>query len=157
MLKFLLAAVLIVVDQASKLFVIKWLHQNESIPVIADIFHITLVYNTGSAFGMFRDHNWILTYISVFAIIFILLLLVRRPGVKSEGYHRLWQTALVLILSGAAGNLIDRLKFGYVVDFLDFRIWPVFNFADSLITCGVILLAFLFLRKDVFIENNNLN
>jgi len=143
-----LVAVLVFIDQVSKLAVLKRLHQNDSVPVIDNIFHITLVYNTGSAFGFLRNQNWILTYMSVFAIIAILFLLLRRPKFSSVLYLNIWQSALLLVLCGATGNLFDRLRLGYVVDFLDFRIWPVFNFADSMITCGVILLLFILFKKE---------
>ncbi len=146
--KAILVAVLVFIDQVSKFAVLKRLHQNDSVPVINNIFHITLVYNTGSAFGFLRNQNWILTYISIFAIIAILYLLVRRPKFSSDLYLHIWQSALLLVLCGATGNLFDRLRFGYVVDFLDFRIWPVFNFADSMITCGVILLLFILFKKE---------
>lgn len=149
MTKALLVAFLVFVDQISKLAVLKRLHQDNSIPVIPDIFHITLVYNTGSAFGFLRNQNWILTYITLLAIIIILFLLVRRPRFKSNFYLQMWQSALILILCGASGNLIDRIRFGYVVDFLDFRIWPVFNFADTMISCGVFLLLFLLMKNKV--------
>lgn len=139
---------LVFIDQVSKLAVLKRLHQNDSIPVINNIFHITLVYNTGSAFGFLRGQNWILTYISVLAIILILFLLVRRPKFSTSLYLHVWQSALLLVLCGATGNLFDRIRLGYVVDFLDFRIWPVFNFADSMITCGVILLLFILFKKE---------
>ena len=145
--KIFLAVSLIIFDQASKILVLKKLYQNESIPVLKNIFHITLVYNSGSAFGMLQKQNWILTYISIFAIVLILYLFVRRPRFSSENYQTVWQYALLFILSGATGNLIDRIRLGYVVDFLDFRVWPVFNFADSLITCGVAALVFLLLKK----------
>ncbi len=143
-----LFAVLVFIDQVSKLAVLKRLHQNDSIQIIKDFFHITLVYNTGSAFGFLHNQNWILAYISVFAIILILFLLVRRPKFSTNRYLRIWQSALLLVLCGATGNLFDRMRLGYVVDFLDFRIWPVFNFADSMITCGVIMLLFILLKKE---------
>jgi len=146
--KAFLVAVLVFIDQVSKFAVLKRLHQNDSVPVINNIFHITLVYNTGSAFGFLRNQNWILTYISIFAIIAILYLLVRRPKFTSDLYLHIWQSALLLVLCGATGNLFDRLRFGYVVDFLDFRVWPVFNFADSMITCGVILLLFILFKRE---------
>ncbi|MBU4305689.1 MAG: signal peptidase II [Candidatus Omnitrophica bacterium] len=145
--KILLSTVFILLDQISKLAVLKRLHQNESVPIINNIFHITLVYNSGSAFGILRNQNWILTYISVFAIVLIFFLLVRRPRFSSDLYLYLWQGALLLVLCGATGNLIDRIRLGYVVDFLDFRIWPVFNFADSMITSGVFILLFLLFKK----------
>jgi len=138
---------LVFLDQVSKLAVLKRLHQDESIPVISNILHLTLVYNSGSAFGILRNQNWLLTYISVFAIIVILFLLVRRPHFSSKRYLMIWQTALIFILCGATGNLIDRMRLGYVVDFIDLRVWPVFNVADSLITCGVVLLLFILLKK----------
>ncbi len=146
--KAFLVAVLVFIDQISKFAVLKRLHQNDSVPIINNIFHITLVYNTGSAFGFLRGQNWILTYISIFAIVAILFLLVRRPRFSADFYLHIWQSALLLVLCGATGNLFDRLCFGYVVDFLDFRIWPVFNFADSMITCGVILLLFILFKKE---------
>lgn len=148
MQKAFLVVVLVFIDQVSKLAVLKRLHQNDSIPVINNVFHITLVYNTGSAFGFLRNQNWILTYISIFAIIAILLLLVRRPKFSCGMYLNIWQSALLLVLCGATGNLLDRLRLGYVVDFLDLRIWPVFNFADSMITCGVLLLLFILFKKE---------
>ena len=146
--KAFLVTVLVFIDQVTKLAVLKRLHQNDSVPVINNIFHITLVYNTGSAFGFLRNQNWILTYLSIVAIIAVLFLLVRRPKFSSELYLHIWQSALLLVLCGATGNLFDRLRLGYVVDFFDFRIWPVFNFADSMITCGVILLLFILFKKE---------
>lgn len=145
--KIFLIAVLVFCDQVSKLAVLKRLHQNDSIPVIKDIFHITLVYNTGSAFGALKDFNWLLSYVSVFAVIAILYMLMRRPRFSSSWYLYLWQYGLLFILCGATGNLIDRVRLGYVVDFLDFRIWPVFNVADVLISSGVVILLFLLLSK----------
>ncbi|MBI4845948.1 MAG: signal peptidase II [Candidatus Omnitrophica bacterium] len=150
--KIFLSFFLIFLDQVLKLAVIKRLHQCESFPLIENIFHLTLVYNTGSAFGFFRNLNWLLTYISVFAIILIFLLLVRRPRFSSVFYLHIWQNALILVLSGASGNLIDRIRLGYVIDFLDLRIWPVFNFADMMITCGVFLLLFILVKKEAVIE-----
>jgi len=147
MIKAILVAFLVFVDQISKLAVLKRLHQDDSVPVLPGVFHLTLVYNSGSAFGFLRNRNWILAYITLLAIIIILFLLVRRPHFKSNLYLRLWQGALILILCGASGNLIDRIRFGYVVDFLDFRVWPVFNFADAMISCGVFLLLFLLIKK----------
>ncbi len=148
MYKLFIAAALVLLDQGTKLFALKILHQNQSLAVIDNVIHFTLVYNTGSAFGLLPGLNWILTYATLFAVAFILFLMGRRPHFKKPQYLTLWQVALMLILSGATGNLIDRLRLGYVVDFIDLRIWPVFNLADSLITIGVCILAFLFLKKE---------
>ncbi|MCM8812312.1 MAG: signal peptidase II [Candidatus Omnitrophica bacterium] len=141
---------LVFFDQIAKLAVLKRLHQNESIPVIPNILHITLVYNTGSAFGLFRHKNWILAYISIAAIVLILWLLIRRTEFHRPLHLHIWRYSLLLVLSGATGNLIDRVRWGYVVDFLDFRVWPVFNLADSLITCGAAGLVYLLCRKHTF-------
>ncbi len=144
----LLSAGLVFIDQIAKHAVLKRMHQGESIPVINNVFHLTLVYNTGSAFGVLREQNWVLIYASIIAIIGIIFVLLHRPRLYSGTYRYLWYYALTFILSGATGNLIDRIRLGYVVDFLDFRIWPVFNIADSLITCGVMALLFLLFKKE---------
>ncbi|MFH1460475.1 MAG: signal peptidase II [Candidatus Omnitrophota bacterium] len=146
----ILSASFVFLDQVSKFVALRLLNQNQSIPLIKDFLHITLVYNTGSAFGLLRNQNWILTYISILAIIFILWLMVRQPQFKSRIYLQFWQFALLLILSGATGNLIDRIYRGFVVDFIDVRIWPIFNLADTMITCGVFLLILILFNKKAF-------
>ncbi|MDP3786586.1 MAG: signal peptidase II [Candidatus Omnitrophota bacterium] len=124
---FLIAGIVVIVDQITK--------------AIATT-HLTLVRNTGAAFGLFRDQAVIFILISVIAIIFIGFYLIK----KKTSYY----LPLALILGGAVGNLIDRLRFGYVVDFIDLRFWPVFNVADSCITIGAIILFFVIIRsKDV--------
>ena len=124
-------------DRLSKFFAVKYLSAGESIPVIKNIFHITIVHNTGAAFGMFRSRPQLFVIIAIFAIFFINFLLLRKSHVLSSA-ERL---SLYLILAGTLGNLTDRLMFGYVVDFIDLRVWPVFNFADSFITIGAVILG----------------
>ncbi len=92
--------------------------------------------NPGGAFGLFQSWAGLLTVITV-AVVVVIVLLTRR-GVP---LHPLAGTALALQLGGALGNLIDRLRLGYVLDFIDVRVWPVFNIADSAITLGVLLLV----------------
>jgi signal peptidase II len=94
-----------------------------------------LVHNTGTAFGLFAGNNSVFIYISLIAIILILVLIFKTPS-----KNLLTRSAYLMILAGAASNLIDRLRVGYVIDFIDFRFWPVFNLADTSITCGIILL-----------------
>ena len=131
-------------DQFTKFLVFKNLTLNQSIPVINNIFHLTLVFNKGAAFGIFKNYTFLFIGASLLIIIFIGFSFKKR-------YHalkiNLLNLSMALILSGAIGNLIDRVRFGYVIDFLDFRIWPVFNIADSLITIGAILLAYSVLKK----------
>lgn len=108
---------------------------HETRPVIRDIFHLTLVYNTGGAFGLLRDRNTLFLAVSSVVSVVLLVQLFKAPA----GYR----FALGLILGGAWGNMIDRLRLGHVIDFLDFRVWPVFNLADTAISIGVALMAVL--------------
>lgn len=133
---FLTATLVFVADRLSKYVAVNSLAAGESIRVIPGVFHITLVLNSGAAFGLLK--NWAVFFIlfSLLAIALIILFIA-----NSSGMSLMLATSLALILGGAAGNLVDRLKFGYVIDFLDFRIWPVFNIADSAISIGIVLLA----------------
>lgn len=125
-------------DQISKYIVRTSMSPYESFPVIKGIFHITYVQNTGAAFSILRGKTHFFTIVSL-AIIFAIIIFLRK--VPSE--KKILRMVMALVLGGAAGNLIDRFRFGYVVDFFDFRIWPVFNIADSAIVVGVIILAYL--------------
>lgn len=133
-------------DQFTKFLVTKNLTLNQSIPIIKGIFHLTLIHNWGAAFGILRGKVPLFIFISIIAVILILSNLKNTKLKKTPFYN----VSLSLILAGGLGNLIDRTFFGYVIDFLDFRIWPVFNLADSAITLGAILLGWSILfRKDV--------
>lgn len=132
----------LITDQLTKFLVLKKLSLSQSIPVIGNIFHITLVFNQGAAFGMLKGFTVVLIIISVATIFFI----VKNLRNKTSRRIDLSTMALALIACGATGNCIDRLRFGYVVDFLDFRIWPVFNIADSFISIGAVLLTYVMLR-----------
>ena len=106
-----------------------------STPVIKNIFHITLVFNRGAAFGIFQKSSTFLIYAGI-AFILIFFILIKKEKEKS----RLFLISSGLIIGGAFSNLWDRLYLGYVVDYLDFRIWPVFNISDACITIGAGLL-----------------
>jgi len=140
---FIIISSVIFLDQISKFIVTRQLFLHESIAVIKGIFHLTLVYNRGAAFGIFKNQTLLFIITSLIAIVLIVLKLYRHHRDKIS-----CQTvSLCLILGGAAGNLIDRMFFGYVIDFIDFRVWPVFNIADSAITVGAVLLGISILRK----------
>jgi signal peptidase II len=109
---------------------------------IFDFFHITYVENTGAAFGIGKNLNTAFIFITIILIGFILY---HKNNIADLGIKA--KTAVLFILGGALGNLYDRIFHGSVIDFLDFRIWPVFNVADSFITIGGILLAWVFLKK----------
>jgi signal peptidase II len=131
-------------DQLSKSIIINKLSLHQSIPLIKGIFHLTLVYNRGAAFGILKNQTPLFIITSLVAVVLIYLNYKKNRERKSFSYD----LSLALILAGALGNLIDRLFLGYVIDFLDFRIWPVFNIADSAITAGAFLLAYLMLQQD---------
>ncbi len=147
---FLIAVVVLVLDQLTKNLVLGNLSLHESITVIPGFFNITYIRNTGAAFGMMAgSESWrhiFFQSVSVLALGAIVYLFwsSRRDSLA------LWGAALVF--GGAAGNLVDRVRFGYVIDFLDFFVggyhWPAFNIADSSITIGAFLLAWKFLREN---------
>ena len=138
---FIIAAAVIFLDQLTKFIVTKSLILNQQISVIKGIFSLTLVHNRGAAFGMLQNQTPLLIVTSLFAIYLI------YSNLKANNHGKIYSLALGLILAGAVGNLIDRLFLGYVIDFLDFRIWPVFNLADSAITIGGVLLGYSIINK----------
>ena len=130
-----MTALTVVGDQTSKAVIRSSLSPTQSVPVIPAVLHLTYVQNTGAAFGFFRGYSSVFVLVSVMIAAWILMELMRR-----RRRPRLIQLGLSLILGGAIGNLVDRVRLGYVVDFIDVRVWPVFNLADSAITVGVGLL-----------------
>ena len=141
---YIVALSVIVLDQASKLFIQATIPLGHSIPVIPNLFAIVHILNPGAAFGLLAARssafrNPFFVSISILAIGFIIY--YRHRGLRS---HSLASFALSLILGGALGNLVDRLRLGMVVDFLDVHYlqyhWPAFNVADSAITIGVSLM-----------------
>ncbi|MBI4706983.1 MAG: signal peptidase II [Candidatus Omnitrophica bacterium] len=140
MIIFIVIAILSL-DQVSKFLVAKNLFLDQSIPVIKGVFHLSLVHNRGAAFGLLKNQIPLFLFTSLFAVVLIFLEL------KKKKHALIYELSLALILAGALGNLIDRAIFGYVIDFLDFRIWPVFNIADSAITIGAVLLGLSILKQ----------
>lgn len=121
------------IDQLSKLLAVKLLAPVGSVPIWSGVLHLTYVENKGAAFGMLADHRWVFMTVSSIAIIGIALYLYSG---RSTG--KLFTSALMLIISGGIGNMIDRLALGYVVDFIDFALidFAVFNIADSFVCVG---------------------
>ena len=134
-LPWIVAAAVIAADQAAKAAVVARLTPAESCPLIPRILHLTYVQNTGMAFGLFRGYPLFFALLAVVVSIWIVTELARPANPDA-----LLAFSLAAILGGALGNLIDRLRLGYVIDFIDLRVWPVFNVADSAITIGVALL-----------------
>lgn len=133
---------IVFIDQLTKFLASKNLEFNQSITVFKNIFHLTLTKNTGAGFGILKGWNLLLILISIAVIIIILYYYT-----KIKEKELMLQILAALVLGGTIGNLIDRARFGYVTDFLDFRIWPVFNLADSALTIGIIGLIIYFWKK----------
>ena len=131
---------IVLIDRATKIFFSDIMDNGETIPLINNIFHVTLVHNTGIAFGLFKDYGVVFIVIPTIAIV-LLVFNIYYYRQNNEALSRTYIIGFSLILGGAIGNLIDRIRFGYVIDFLDFRVWPVFNVADSAITIGAIVIA----------------
>jgi signal peptidase II len=139
---YLVIAAVLIADQLTKYLALHYLAVGDTYPVVPNIFHLTLVHNTGIAFGFFRQHPQILLILISFSLLFLFFW-----GTTQKALPLSQHLTFGMILGGAVGNWIDRIRFGAVIDFLDFRVWPVFNIADSAITVGVTLLAFFLLRK----------
>lgn len=142
-LGFVLLAVL-AVDQATKVLVSSAMAVGQSIPIVPDFLHITLVRNSGMAFGLLSAAAIPYKPVLMTLLSIVALGAVAAYAVSSPASQKLSQLALALILGGAAGNIIDRVRLGYVVDFIDVFYkgshWPAFNVADSAICIGVGLL-----------------
>jgi len=130
-------------DQLSKFFATQLLQLHQPMPVIDGFFRLTLTKNPGGAFGILSDNGSFITLITAtvgIAILGVLLFAELRSSYIKAG--------LILIAGGAFGNLIDRLRWGYVIDFLDFRVWPVFNFADTAIVLGTALVILTLFSRE---------
>ncbi|TFB07944.1 signal peptidase II [Candidatus Atribacteria bacterium MT.SAG.1] len=140
------AIFIVLFDQASKFYIQHNMDIGESIPIIKGIFHITYIENSHTAFGLFKYQTTFFV-IAVLISVILAILIYKRVIFKKDSFMYI---PLTLVLGGAVGNLIDRARIdGRVIDFIDFRIWPIFNFADTAIICGtlILLVHFLFYTK----------
>jgi signal peptidase II len=139
-----MALLTLVADQISKYLVLCNLKPGQSWNLVASLTpwaSITHVTNTGAAFGLFPDQGSFFVVIAIIVVAAIIFYYRHLPA------GQWWiKVSLGLQLGGALGNLLDRLRLGYVIDFIDFKIWPVFNLADSAIVIGVVILAYYLLR-----------
>ncbi len=147
------AGTFIALDQLTKMYIHTKFGLGDSIAVIPDFFNITYVRNTGAAFGIFRDAQETFRQIFFLSMPPIALAIILTMLRSVENRDRIQILALSLIFGGAIGNYIDRLRFGYVIDFLDFHYqhtwsYPAFNVADSAIVVGVGLLLVLMTVRD---------
>lgn len=143
-----IAAIVVLFDQITKIIITRLFVFGESLPVTS-FFNLTLVYNKGAAFNFLAAQSgwqrYFFTILGIAAALFITYLLKRNAG------QRLFCWALALVLGGAIGNVIDRIAYGHVIDFLDFYVsswhWPAFNVADSAICVGAVLFVIDELRR----------
>ncbi len=132
-----IGTLLIIIDQTIKYLVHNNIVLGQLYPLIEDFLYITYVRNTGIAFGLFKNNN-IFMIILISFIILVLLYLYK----KEESKVFTLSIPVTLLISGAIGNLIDRIYYGFIIDYINFPFWPAFNLADSLVVIGSILLAF---------------
>lgn len=135
-----LSAVVVLLDQMTKIWVQSRMTYGESIPVFPELFHITYILNPGAAFGILEHKTWFFVLVAVLLLGAVAFLYPRIPADRD-----VLRVGAGLLTGGAAGNLIDRVRTGLVVDFFDFRIWPIFNVADICIVCGVACLTYVLL------------
>lgn len=127
-------------DRLTKVWTQRSLGPGDSLPILRDILHLTYIENTGAAFGLLRGSGVFLQLFSALSVLVLSFYLWRRgaEGPAAIGW--------LLVLAGAAGNLYDRVIYGYVIDMIDLRVWPVFNIADTAISVGVVLVLWSAVR-----------
>lgn len=132
----------LVIDQFSKLWIVHSFNPGESRAVWDKVFYLTYVRNQGAAFGMLPGRSWL--------FLIGALLVIAALVIFNSRYHQSNGIQVIsgLIVAGAVGNLLDRVRLNYVVDFFDLGWWPVFNIADMAIVCGAILLVIKLLRTE---------
>ena len=143
----LFVLLLVLIDQISKIAmkVISNFY-SESFTIIKDFFYITYAENTGAAFSILKGQRWFFVIMALIVCVVITFYIIKYKPKKLE------KISLQLILAGAIGNVIDRLVYGYVIDFLDFYIFgydfPIFNVADIAVTFGAIILIYIFISEE---------
>lgn len=133
---YLFIIAIILVDQAAKYLVRTGMSLNQTIPLIDGVFHLTYIHNYGAAFSILEGKQFLLMGITFLAVAVITVYIVW----KRKTAHPMLLWGLSMIVGGGCGNLIDRFRQGYVVDFLDIRFWPIFNVADMAVVGGCLLL-----------------
>ncbi len=152
---YLVILALIAMDWLTKHWIQSSMALNDTIPVIDGIFHITYIQNRGAAFSLLEGKQALLLTVTGAALILIVACLAwahRKRAVHPVG---LW--AMALMAGGGLGNFIDRVRLGYVVDFLDVRVWPIFNVADIAVCCGCALMLFYVLILEPRLQKKSQN
>ena len=143
----IVAALVVILDQLSKLWINVNRPQTELLPGFLDLVYVE---NTGAIFGLVHSHTELFIALGIAASVIILVFLYYFPPATTAG-----MLSFALILSGAVGNLIDRIRLGYVIDFISIHVqelfhWPAFNIADAALTVGILTLIYYFYKSGVF-------
>jgi len=147
----LIAGLIVLADQLTKAWVLRAISPYEVIPVIPGFFNLIHVQNPGGAFGFFASagSQWRALFFIIFSIAAVLMILYLYKSTPAS--YKWLLSAFSLVAGGAAGNLVDRLRFGQVVDFIDIYVggwhWPAFNIADSAITVGMLVFAYYLITR----------
>ena len=140
---FIWGVALAIADQLLKKLFSGTMQLGESIPVLPGIFHLTYIQNPGAAFGLFENQTLFFIAIAAFLLAFLAF------AYKELAAQGVWvRFGMSLLAGGAVGNLLDRVRLGAVIDYLDFRIWPIFNLADIGICLGAALIVWGLLREE---------
>lgn len=137
--------VIALLDQLTKLAVLRYVRPVETIPLLENIFHLTYCENRGAAFGILQNRFGLFFCITIFVLVAVTVyMVVKRPR------NLCFNLSVTMLVGGALGNLIDRIFRGFVVDFFDFRLihFAIFNVADCFVVCGAILLAWYMIFVD---------
>lgn len=137
--KFLFAGI-IALDQLTKSRVVATMRLGESIPVVQDFFHFTYVMNPGAAFGILPNQR---VFFLIMGGALLILFAIFYPRISKT--DRLLKFGVLCLVSGSTANLIDRVQLGAVVDFFDFRVWPIFNVADIAVVAGMFVMVYVIL------------
>lgn len=150
----IISIILLCIDQISKLLVVNLLTKTNSITIIKNFFYLTYINNDGAAFSILVGKRIFLILIAVLVIVMLI-----RYIKKNNIQNKLELVSISLIIGGSLGNLMDRVVRGYVIDFLDFKIFnynfPIFNLADTFIVIGVFLLLLKEIRKENNLDSRN--
>jgi signal peptidase II len=144
----------IFLDQYSKYLVVSHIKPVDTFSIIPNIFHLTYAENNGAAFSLFPNMQIFLILLTLVFIGVLIYFLIKIPKIRE---NQLVCVSLSFIIGGASGNLLDRLRLNYVVDFLDFRMikFAIFNFADVFVVCGSIILILALFSNKNFLENSS--
>ncbi|HTY13783.1 MAG TPA: signal peptidase II [Candidatus Omnitrophota bacterium] len=138
---FVTAALVLLLDQFTKFLTARLLIPGQSVPLVNGILNLTYVQNRGAAFGLFSGSRAFLIYAGIALIVLVLYLYFKTATTLPM------KLGLGMVIGGSLGNIIDRILRHYVVDFIDFRVWPVFNVADTMLNIGVVLLIYILVFK----------